>query len=125
MALISLSTGAALRWALGPCRGKHTGEQALFRTLIPYLEAGDVILADRYHRNDFTAALLIERGVDLVTRQHQRRLTDFQRGRRLGKRDHLVEWLRPKCPGWMDPETYERMPGAYCCAKPRWRAAFW
>ncbi len=32
VALISLSTGAVRSWAQGPCRGKHTGEQALFRT---------------------------------------------------------------------------------------------
>ena len=51
--LISLSTGAVLRWALGPCRGKHTGEQALFLTLLPYLEAADVVLADRYHCGSF------------------------------------------------------------------------
>lgn len=108
--LISLSTGAVLDWALGPCRGKHTGEQALFRTLMPQLDAGDVVLADRYHCNYFTAALLIERGVDLVTRQHQRRHTDFTRGQRLGRRDHLVDWVRPQRPSWMDQETYERMP---------------
>ena len=110
VALISLSTGAVLRWALGPCRGKHTGEQALFRTLMPHLALGDVILADRYHCNYFTAALLIERGVDLVTRQHQRRITDFQRGKRLGRRDHLVDWVRPPRPSWMDGDTYARMP---------------
>lgn len=108
--LISLSTGAVLRWALGPCRGKHTGEQALFRTLMPYLDAGDVVLADRYHCNYFTVALLVERGVDLVTRQHQRRITDFHRGIRLGRRDQLVQWQRPQRPSWMDAETYARMP---------------
>lgn len=110
VALISLSTGAVLRWAVGPCRGKHTGEQALFRTLMPHLASGDVILADRYHCNYFTAAMLVERGVDLVTRQHQRRITDFRRGKRLGRRDHLVDWMRPQRPGWMDAETYARMP---------------
>lgn len=108
--LISLSTGAVLRWALGPCRGKHTGEQALFRTLLPYLEAADVVLADRYHCNYFTVALLVERGVDLVTRQHQRRITDFRRGKRLGPRDRLVQWQRPQRPSWMDVQTYARMP---------------
>ena len=108
--LISLSTGAVLRWALGPCRGKHTGEQALFRTLLPYLEAADVVLADRYHCNYFTVALLVERGVDLVTRQHQRRITDFRRGQRLGPRDRLVQWQRPQRPSWMDVQTYARMP---------------
>lgn len=110
VAVISLSTGAVLEWALGPCRGKHTGEQALFRELMPRLESGDIVLADRYHCNYFTAALLVERGVDLVTRQHQRRITDFRRGRRLGRRDHLVDWIRPKRPGWMDIEAYESMP---------------
>ena len=108
--LISLSSGAVLGWALGPCRGKHTGEQALFRTLMPQLDRADVILADRYHCNYFTAALLVERGVDLVTRQHQRRITDFRRGKRLGRRDHLVDWMRPQRPAWMDAQTYARMP---------------
>ncbi len=110
VAVISLSTGAVLEWALGPCRGKHTGEQALFRTLMPRLAPGDIVLADRYHCNYFTAALLVAGGVDLVTRQHQRRITDFRRGRRLGRRDHLVDWLRPQRPAWMDAETYESMP---------------
>jgi hypothetical protein len=110
VAVISLSTGAVLEWALGPCRGKHTGEQALFRQLMPQLDSGDIILADRYYCNYFTAALLVGRGVDLVTRQHQRRITDFRRGRRLGRRDHLVDWIRPKRPAWMDVETYESMP---------------
>ncbi len=110
VALISLATGAVRQWALGPCRGKHTGEQALFRRLMPSLEEGEVILVDRYHCNYFTAAMLLERGVDLVTQQHQRRHTDFRRGTRLGKRDHLVQWRRPQRPAWMDQATYARLP---------------
>lgn len=110
VALISLSTGAVLRWALGPCRGKHTGEQALFRTLMACLDAGDVVLVDRYHCNYFTIALLRECGVDILTRQHQRRITDFRYGKRLGRRDRLVQWARPQRPSWMDTETYARMP---------------
>ncbi len=110
VALISLSTGAVLRWATGPCRGKGTGEQALFRTLMPYLSPGDIILVDRYHCTYFTMALLAECGVDIVTRQHQRRLTDFERGRRLGRKDHLATWYRPARPAWMDEATYARMP---------------
>jgi hypothetical protein len=110
VALISLSTGAVLRWALGPCRGKHSGEQALFRTLMPALAAGDVVLVDRYHCNYFTVAALRERGVDILTVQHQRRITDFRCGKRLGRGDQLVQWLRPQRPSWMDVETYECMP---------------
>ncbi|MGE0468533.1 MAG: IS4 family transposase [Nitrospira sp.] len=110
VALISLSTGAVLRWATGPCRGKGSGEQALFRSLMPYLKAGDVLLADRYHCTYFTMAMLAEQGVDLLTCQHQRRVTDFRHGTRLGDRDRLVTWTRPQRPPWMDPATYARMP---------------
>lgn len=110
VALISLSTGAVLNWAAGPCRGKHTGEQALFRKLMPHLAAGDVVLADRYYCNYFAVAQLLARGVDLVTRQHQRRITDFRRGKRLGRRDQIVDWVRPQRPSWMDDETYAGMP---------------
>ena len=110
VALISLSTGAVLRWATGACRGKGSGEQALFRTLMPHLTAGDIILVDRGHCTYFTVAMLAEHGVDLLTRQHQRRGTDFRQGQRLGHRDQLVTWQRPQRPGWMDHTTYARMP---------------
>lgn len=110
VALISLSTGAVLRWASGPCRGKGTGEQALFRTLMPHLTAGDIILVDRFHCTYFTVAMLAERGVDILTRQHQRRGTDLRQGQRLGHRDRLVTWIRPQRPQWMEPATYARMP---------------
>ena len=110
VALISLSTGAVLRWASGACRGKGSGEQALFRTLMPYLTAGDIILVDRFHCTYFTVAMLAEHGVDLLTRQHQRRCTDFRQGQRLGHRDRLVTWHCPQRPDWMDHATYARMP---------------
>lgn len=85
--LISLSTGAVLRWASGPCRGKGSGEQALFRSLIPHLSLGDIILVDRYHCTYFTVAMLSTHGVDILTRQHHRRITDFRQGHHLGHRD--------------------------------------
>lgn len=110
VALISLSTGAVLRWATGPCRGKGSGEQALFRPLMPHLSRGDIILVDRYHCTYFTVAMLAEQGVDLLTRQHQRRLTNFRHGKRLGYRDRLVTWTRPQRPQWMDQATYARIP---------------
>jgi len=77
---------------------------------MPHLSAGDIILVDRYHCTYFTLAMLGERGVDILTRQHQRRLTDFRLGQRLGPRDRLVTWQRPDRPQWMDQATYERMP---------------
>ena len=110
VALISLSTGAVLRWASGPCRGKGRGEQALFRSLMPHLSVGDLILVDRYHCTYFTVAMLAKHGVDLLTRQHQRRHTDFRQGQRLGQRDQLVTWQCPQRPEWMDQATYACMP---------------
>ena len=110
VALISLSTGAVLRWASGPCRGKGSGEQALFRSLMPHLSMGDIILVDRYHCTYFTVAMLCAHGVDILTRQHHCRITDFRQGQRLGHRDQLITWHCPQRPDWMDHETYARMP---------------
>ena len=55
-------------------------------------------------------ALLLNCGVDVVTRQHQRRRTDFRRGERLGEGDHVVVWERPERAEWMDEETYATIP---------------
>jgi hypothetical protein len=109
--LISLATGAVLGVASGPTKGKGSGEQALFRQLMPQLDASDIILVDRYHCTYFTIAMLAARGVDILTRQHPLRLTlPGAVVRTLGKHDHLVRWPRPLCPKWMDPETYSKMP---------------
>lgn len=108
--LLSLATGMLGDMAMGPYTGKETGETALLRQLLDRFTPGDILLADRYYCSYFMIALLMERGIDFVTRVHQRREVDFRRGRRLGKGDHLVEWRRPERPDWMDQETYDRMP---------------
>ncbi len=108
--LFSLATGMLCEMAMGPYQGKETGEPALFRELFDGLEAGDVVLGDRCYCSYFMIALLKESGIDFVVRLHQRRTADFRRGRRLGKGDHLVEWIRPVKPSWMDQETYDRVP---------------
>ena len=110
VAIVSLSCGAVLDWATGPCEGKQTGETALLWQLAKRLRPGDVVIADRYYAGYFLIAMLVQLGVDVVIRQHQRRHTDFRRGQRLGKRDHVVIWPRLKRPGWMDKATYESMP---------------
>ncbi len=71
---------------------------------------GDVVVADRYFAGYFGIARLQQQGVDVLIRQHQRRHTDFRRGRRLGKRDHVVTWDRPQRPSWMDQAIYATMP---------------
>ena len=108
--LLSLATAMVSGMALGPYSGKETGETALLRELFKRLVAGDILLGDRYYCSYFLITLLLELGVDIVTRQHQLRTTDFRQGERLGKRDHLVIWPRPAKPDWMDQATYDRMP---------------
>jgi putative transposase len=108
--LLSLATGMLEDMAMGPYTGKETGETALLRQLVDRFAPGDILLADRYYCSYFMIALLMEQGIDFVTRVHQRREVDFRRGRRLGKDDHIVEWPRPQKPEWMDQQTYDRMP---------------
>jgi hypothetical protein len=108
--LISLATGLVRDLAVGPYQGKETGETALFRQLWDRLEAGEVVLGDRYFASFFGIAGLAQRGVDGLFRMHQCRRHDFRRGRRLGIEDHVVSWSKPERPDWMDEETYARMP---------------
>jgi putative transposase len=109
-ALFSLATGAVCGFAEAPYQGKETGETALLRTLFARLRAGDILLGDACYCSYFMIALLLERGVDVVFHQHQRRTTDFSQGQSLGNEDHLVVWPKPECPDWMDAATYARMP---------------
>jgi hypothetical protein len=110
VAIISLGCGTVLEWVKGACCGKLTGETSMFRQLGDSLKSGDILLSDRCYAGYFTVAGLMAKGVDFVCRQHQRRKTDFEQGRRLGKRDHIAIWLRPIRPKWMTPEDYEKVP---------------
>lgn len=110
VATISLATGVVRDLALGPYQGKETGETALFRALWDGLERGEIVLGDRCFASFFGIAGLSVRGVDVLFRMHQRRKFDFRRGRRLGIEDHVVTWVKPARPEWMDEATYEALP---------------
>jgi hypothetical protein len=107
--LIGLSCGAVLDVAMGPYRGKQTGETALLRQLLDGLKAGDILLADAIFSNYWTVALARERGVDLLGRQGKRRV-DFRQGQRLGRYDHIVSWHKPVRPSWMSQKLYRSLP---------------
>lgn len=108
--LLSLASGAVLDLAIGPYAGKETGETALFRQLWKRLFPGDVAVGDRYFASFWDLALLALHGVDGVYRQHQLRLTQPQRVRRLGRGDHLLRIPKPQRPTWMDRATYDQIP---------------
>jgi hypothetical protein len=109
--LFSLVSGAVLQWGLCRYKGKAQSELALLSQMLECLSPGDIVLADRYLCSYCIFALLLRQGVDLLTRLHQSRKTDFRRGRRLGKGDHVVEWRKPvRCPPWMSKELFASLP---------------
>jgi hypothetical protein len=110
-AVICLSTGAVMDAAMGPYAGKGNSEIDLFRSLMGAFSKGDVLLGDSYYCNYFVIAVLLALGVDVVFQQFGARITDFRRGKSLGKRDHLVYWKRPQRPEWMTKEQYQDFPG--------------
>ncbi len=111
VAVMSLANGAVQDVAMGPYQGKGTGEYGLFRELLDCFVAGDVMLADSYYCGYFLIAELQSRGVDVLFEQHGARHTDFRTGERLGARDHVVQWSKPKVrPEWMTPEQYAAYP---------------
>lgn len=92
--ILSLGCGAVLDWVQGACSGKLSGETAMLRQFDAALSPGDILLMDRYYTGYFTVARLLAQGVDFVSRQHQLRHTDFRKGLRLGKGDHVAVWSR-------------------------------
>ena len=70
--LFSLATAAAYGVAVGPYKGKGTGEPALLRELFDRFEAGDVFLGDCYFCSYFLLALFLAQQVDVVVRQRIR-----------------------------------------------------
>lgn len=111
VAVICLSTGAVWDAAMGAFEGKGNSELGLLRNLGAAFCAGDVMLADAFYCNYFVIATLQTAGVDVVFKQNGARITDFRRGRKLGPRDHLVCWSKPRRrPEWMTPEQFAAFP---------------
>ena len=108
VALFSLCTGAILGLEIGSL---HVGELVLSHGLWPLLSAGEILLGDRGFSAYADIFLLAQKGVDTVFRLHQRRTSDFRKGRRLGKNDRLVTWT--KCrqyPTWLGKEAWKQIP---------------
>jgi putative transposase len=109
-AVLSLATGAIHDLNIGPYEGKETGENALLRGILDGFQKDDVAVFDRYYCSFMMLAMFRLRGVHFCARLHQRRPGDFRQGKRLGRDDHLVTWIRPPRPSWMPHELYEQMP---------------
>ena len=88
-----LASGALLEWAQGTLKDHDC---RLFRKLLVGFQPGEIVLADRAFCSYANLAALLQQGVDAVLRIHQVRKLDWRKGRRLGPRDHRVQWHKPQ-----------------------------
>jgi hypothetical protein len=103
-----MATGAILRAAWDSL---HVHERTLFHRLWDELKKGDILVADRGFCGFADFYLLLQRGVDCIMRNHQRRTKGVRLLKKLGKGDLLVAWRKsPICPDWLSRETWKMMP---------------
>ena len=108
--VFSLATGAINHTAIGPHKGKQTGETSLLRSILDRISPGRILLADRYYASFWLLAAGDMQGIDLVARVHHLRKVDFRRGLKQGYLDQLVGYHKPQRPGWMSQTEYETYP---------------
>lgn len=109
-ALIGLASGAVLAHQVVACEGKGSGEQSVLGQLLEHVNEGEIVLADALLASWWIIEALRRGRADVLMAQHGARITDFRRGKRLGKCDHIVQWPRPKKPHGMSEEQYARYP---------------
>ena len=108
--VMSLTVGTVLDYAIGAFKGKGTGESTLLRSIFDCVEQDDILLGDRYYPSFFLIADVLAKGADGIFRGQAQRCYDFRKGQSLGKKDHIVEWNKPKKPEWMTQEIYDVYP---------------
>jgi hypothetical protein len=104
------ASGAVLDVAIGAYRSAELG---LWHQLWGQLQAGDVVLGDRFYGAYAELAHLVAHGCDGVFRLWgaRARTIDFRQGKRLGKNDRLFVWFRPKqCPRTLSPKEFASLP---------------
>jgi hypothetical protein len=110
VAMFCWASGAVLDVAIGAYRGN---ELSLWRQLWDQLQAGDVVLGDRFFGAYGELALLAARGCDGVFRLWGSRASklDLRRGQRLGPQDRLLVWSKPQeRPRTLSPEEFTSLP---------------
>jgi len=104
VALISLSTGAVMDLAIGAYK---SSEHALFHAVwsaAAWLREA-IIVGDSLYGSYAHLAMLMDAGIDLVSRPYGKRDVDMRRVKRLGPGDRLVTWKRnlKSWPAGLDP----------------------
>lgn len=129
LALFDQATGMIIDLLANRC---DTHDMKHASKLHPMLEENDLLLGDRAFCTYAHLCLLLQDNLHGVFRAHQRQIVDFKPHRkcrrqlpksrragkptsrfvkRLGKRDQIVEYIKPKTrPDWMDEATYAALP---------------
>lgn len=122
LALFDAASGAILQPLI--C-ALYVHEASCVWALHPLLRAGDLLVGDRAFCSYVHLVMLHAADVLGLFSVHQRKTVSFRRGRRhggrgqpaslflrkLGRRDQLVEWLKPKQrPKWMKKTQYDALP---------------
>lgn len=106
--LFSLASGALIDYVTDTL---HASELQLFRKLMDWFQAGEIMLSDRHFSDYATLAMLLDRGADAVCRLHQARRSDFRQGRGIGSNDRLVTWKKPRHRvKTLTPEQWRNLP---------------
>ena len=98
---------------MGPYAGKGASEHTLFSSLLPGLNTGDILLGDGLYGSYVILADCLARGVDVVFEQNGARklTTDFRKGKRLGRKDHLIRISKPcQRSDWISLVRYQALP---------------
>ena len=132
LALFDARGGYLLRAVAQP---PYTHDMSQAAAVHGALRAGDVLVGDRAFGSYAHLALCLGRGLHGLFRAHQRQVISFRPGRRhgakgrptsrwlrrLGRRDQLVEYFKPKGrPEWMTAAEYAALPASVVVREPRY-----
>lgn len=97
VAATCLSTGAVIEAAMGAYKSKGASEHTLFRSILPSFQRGDMLIGDALYGSYFILSECVQRGVDVIFEQNgaRKRTTDFRKGKKLGREDHLIFLKKP------------------------------
>lgn len=112
LVIFSLATGVVLEYAMDAIRGKGTGEPSLLkRVLNNVMQTGDVLLGDSGFHSFFLLRDLMDMRCHGLFQAHPSWKINFSKGKRLGKKDYIVTWEKPRrSPLQMNPEIYHSYP---------------
>jgi len=95
LGVFSLGHGGLVDLAIAPFKGKGTGEISLLRSLYDLFKKGDLLLMDRLFCTFYEMANFLEKEVEFVIRKNAKMKSDFRKGKKIGKCDHIIKLSRP------------------------------